>query len=68
MLRAYTVTVPLPHIPRPMLQTTGVMGSGKTTAGRVVKRLLDPSVPETVRADGREFLQKASHSFNHDVG
>jgi hypothetical protein len=63
MLRAYTVTVPLPHIPRPMLQTTGAMGSGKTTAGRVVKRLLDPSVPETVRADGREFLQKASHSY-----
>jgi len=63
MLRAYTVTVPLPHIPRPMLQTTGVMGSGKSTTGRVVKRLLDPSVPETVRADGREFLQKASHSY-----
>jgi hypothetical protein len=45
------------------LQTTGVMGSGKTTAGRVIKRLLDPTAPETVRMDPRDFLQKASHSY-----
>lgn len=62
MLKAYVATLPLPHIPRPILQTTGVMGSGKTTAGRVIKRLLDPTAPETVRMDPRDFLQKASHS------
>lgn len=63
MLKAYVVTLPLPHIPRPILQTTGVMGSGKTTAGRIIKRLLDPTSPETVRMDPRDFLQKASHSY-----
>jgi hypothetical protein len=63
MLKAYVATLPLPHVPRPILQTTGVMGSGKTTAGRVIKRLLDPTAPETVRMDPRDFLQKASHSY-----
>ncbi len=63
MFKVYVATLPLPHIPRPILQTTGVMGSGKTTAGRVVKRLLDPTSPETVRMDPRDFLQKASHSY-----
>jgi hypothetical protein len=63
MCKAYAATLPLPHIPRPILQTTGVMGSGKTTAGRVIKRLLDPTAPETVRFDPRDFLQKASHSY-----
>jgi hypothetical protein len=63
MLKTYITTLPLPHIPRPILQTTGVMGSGKTTAGRMIKRLLDPTAPETVRMDPRDFLQKASHSY-----
>ncbi len=63
LFKAYVVTVPLPHIPRPMLQATGAMGSGKTTLGRLVKRLLDPTAPETVRADPRDFLQKASHAY-----
>ena len=39
------------------------MGSGKTTAGRSVKRLWDPTAPETVRYDPRDFLQKASHCY-----
>jgi hypothetical protein len=63
MFAAYVATLPFPHIPRPILQTTGVMGSGKTTAGRVLKRLLDPTAPETVRMDPRDFLQKASHCY-----
>jgi hypothetical protein len=63
MCKVYATTLPLAHIPRPILQTTGVMGSGKTTAGRVIKRLLDPTAPETVRVDPRDFLQKASHSY-----
>jgi RepB DNA-primase from phage plasmid len=63
MCKVYAATIPLPHIPRPIGQTTGVMGSGKTTAGRVIKRLLDPTAPETVRVDPRDFLQKASHSY-----
>jgi len=61
--KAYVATLPLANIPRPILQTTGVMGSGKTTAGRIIKRLLDPTSPETVRMDPRDFLQKASHAY-----
>jgi len=39
------------------------MGSGKTTIGRVVKRTWDPTAPETVRFDPRDFLQKAMHAY-----
>lgn len=59
---AWLVTALLPHVARPMLEATGQMGSGKTTASRIAKRLLDPTAPETVRMDPREFLQKASHA------
>jgi hypothetical protein len=60
---AYVTLTALPHIPRPILQTTGVMGSGKSTACRVVKRLLDPTGNETVTVDRRDFLQKAAHCY-----
>jgi ABC-type oligopeptide transport system ATPase subunit len=39
------------------------MGSGKSTAGRVVKRLLDPTGNEAVTIDRRDFLQKAAHCY-----
>lgn len=51
----------LPHISRPILLATGATGSGKTTLHRIVKRLLDPTTPETIRLDPRDALQKASH-------
>lgn len=60
---AYVTLATLPHIPRPILQTTGVMGSGKTTASRLVKRLLDPTGNEAVTIDRRDFLQKAAHCY-----
>ena len=63
LFTAYAVTVPLPHVGRPILSASGPMGSGKTTAGRAVKRLWDPTAPETVRYDPRDFLQKASHCY-----
>jgi Bifunctional DNA primase/polymerase, N-terminal len=63
LLKAYAATIALPHVNRPILQTTGVYGSGKSTAGRVIKRTFDPTAPETVRIDPREFLQKASHCY-----
>jgi hypothetical protein len=53
----------LAHIARPILQATGVMGSGKSTASRVVKRLLDPTGNEAVTIDKRDFLQKAAHCY-----
>jgi hypothetical protein len=63
LFAAYLATVALPHVGRPILSAAGAMGSGKTTLGRVVKRTWDPTAPETVRADPRDFLQKASHAF-----
>lgn len=60
---AHIALTPLPHIPRPILQTTGVMGSGKSTACRVVKRLADPTANEAVTIDRRDFLQKAAHCY-----
>ena len=63
LFTAYAVTVPLPHVGRPILSASGPMGSGKTTAGRSVKRLWDPTAPETVRYDPHDFLQKAAHCY-----
>ena len=63
LFAAYVVTVPLPHVGRPILNAAGAMGSGKTTVGRVVKRLWDPTAPEAVRLDPRDFLQKAAHAY-----
>jgi hypothetical protein len=63
LFAAYAVTVALPHVGRPILSASGPMGSGKTTAGRSIKRLWDPTAPETVRYDPRDFLQKASHCY-----
>jgi hypothetical protein len=57
LFTAYAATLPLPHVGRPILNASGAMGSGKTTIGRVLKRLLDPTAPETVRLDPRDFLQ-----------
>ncbi len=63
LFRAYLITVPLPHIGRPILSASGAMGSGKTTLGRIVKRTWDPTAPETVRYDPRDFMQKALHAY-----
>jgi hypothetical protein len=59
----YVTLTPLAHVQRPILQTTGVMGAGKTTASRIVKRSLDPTNNEAVTIDRRDFLQKAAHCY-----
>jgi hypothetical protein len=63
LFTAYAATLALPHVGRPIFNASGAMGSGKTTIQRLIKRLLDPTAPETVRLDPRDFLQKASHAF-----
>jgi len=59
----YVTLTPLAHVQRPILQATGVMGAGKTTASRIVKRSLDPTNNEAVTIDRRDFLQKAAHCY-----
>jgi energy-coupling factor transporter ATP-binding protein EcfA2 len=63
LFTAYAVTVLLSHIGRPIFNASGAMGSGKTTLQRLLKRLVDPTAPETVRLDARDFLQKAAHAY-----
>jgi Bifunctional DNA primase/polymerase, N-terminal len=63
LFKAYLVTLALEHVSRPIFNASGAMGSGKTTIGRVVKRTWDPTAPETVRFDPRDFLQKAMHAY-----
>jgi hypothetical protein len=63
LFKAYLVTLPLEHVGRPIFNASGAMGSGKTTIGRVAKRTWDPTAPETVRFDPRDFLQKAMHAY-----
>jgi hypothetical protein len=63
LFTAYGITVPLPHVGRPIFNATGPMGSGKTTLTRILKRTWDPTAPESVRYDPRDILQKASHAF-----
>jgi hypothetical protein len=63
LFKVYLVTLPLEHVGRPIFNASGAMGSGKTTIQRLIKRLLDPSAPETVRFDPRDFLQKAMHAY-----
>jgi hypothetical protein len=63
LFKAYLVTLPLEHVGRPIFNASGAMGSGKTTIQRLMNRLLDPTAPETVRFDPRDFLQKAMHAY-----
>jgi hypothetical protein len=63
LFTAYAATLPLPHVGRPIFNASGAMGSGKTTIQRLLKRTWDPTAPETVRFDPRDFLQKASHAY-----
>jgi hypothetical protein len=51
----------LPHVARPILLFVGDMGSGKTLRQRIIKRLLDPAKPESIRLDAREIIQKLAH-------
>ena len=63
LFKAYLATLPLEHVGRPIFNASGAMGSGKTTIGRVAKRTWDPTAPETVRFDPRDFLRKAMHAY-----
>lgn len=63
LLTAAVAVAPLPHIARPIIEFTGPQGAGKTFGQRVIKRLLDPTAPESIRLDPRDALQKAAHAF-----
>jgi hypothetical protein len=62
LLGAHLATELLPHISRPILLLTGPQGAAKSTRQRLIKRVLDPGKPETIRLDPKDILQKAMHT------
>lgn len=64
LVEAFLVAALIPGIPRPILVLFGDQGGGKTTAARLIGRLIDPSPAPLVRArDEAEFVQALSHRY-----
>ena len=64
--RLYTadlVTAFVSDIARPIQNPTGTFGAGKTTLGRITKRLVDPRKPETLRPNKEGFFQNVNKAF-----
>ncbi len=56
LIRAWMLAAMNPQIPAPMLCFVGPAGSGKTTAARLIRRLLDPSQAESFPLQPEERL------------
>jgi hypothetical protein len=63
LLYAWLVTAPLANFPRPIIAFYGSKGSGKSTAGRVLRSLLDPSALDNLSFPKRpaELAQILDH-------
>jgi len=60
---AWVATAYLADIPRPINLATGVQGSAKSTGQRVVKRLLDPAMPEDFKLRRKDFAQNLDNCY-----
>ena len=56
LVRAWMLAAMNPLIPAPMLCLIGPPGSGKTTAARLIRRLLDPSLAESFSLQSEERM------------
>ncbi|MBX6754519.1 MAG: hypothetical protein IRY86_09825 [Thermorudis peleae] len=61
LVTAWLATAWLPHVARPSLLYTGDWGAGKSLRQRAIKRLLDPTKPESLRIDSRDLTQLLMH-------
>lgn len=63
LVRAWLVASFMENVPRPALTFHGPQGSAKTTGGRVLRRLIDPSVSECLGfpKDDMELAQLLDH-------
>lgn len=61
----YTIAAFIPDFPHPILVLHGAQGASKTTALKMLKLLVDPSIIKTLSAPDseREFVQLASHHY-----
>lgn len=66
LVRAFIVTAMIPGIPHPILLVHGSQGSSKTTAARMIRRLIDPSAVETLELDDKP-AELAQHLDHHAV-
>ena len=65
LLMAWLATSLMQGFPHPILLVHGEKGSRKTTLFKLIRRLIDPSLLETLSPQGdlREFTQQASHNY-----
>lgn len=65
LLLVYVVSCLVLDMPHPVLVLSGPQGSAKTTALRMLRRLIDPSAIEvlTLTEDDRELVQQLSHNW-----
>ncbi len=65
LLLIWLATALIQGFPHPILVVKGEKGSRKTTLFKLLRRLLDPSMLETVgpQRDLNEFIQQASHNY-----
>ena len=65
LLLAWLVAAFIPTIPRPILGLSGEKGSGKTSQVRKLRKLIDPSVTETLRLsnDAGELVAVLDHHY-----
>lgn len=60
---AWVATALLADIPRPINLGTGVQGSAKSTGQRVIKRLIDPAMPEDFKLRRKDLAQNLDNCF-----
>jgi energy-coupling factor transporter ATP-binding protein EcfA2 len=65
LLLVWLVAAIMPDFPHPILLIHGPQGSRKTTLSKLLRRLIDPSIMETLTASGdnKEYVQLASHHY-----
>ncbi|MFH1313119.1 MAG: hypothetical protein ABIJ00_07790, partial [Candidatus Eisenbacteria bacterium] len=65
LLLVYIVACLIPDIPHPVIVFHGAQGSAKTTALKMLRRLIDPSAIESLALprDDRELIQTLSHHW-----
>jgi hypothetical protein len=64
LVESWLVTAPIPNIPRPMLVTHGDQGAAKSSTGKMLLSLVDPSATPCLRTrDATELVQALAHRF-----
>ena len=65
LIKTWLVSCLVPNIPHPIPVFHGPQGSGKTSIGRILRRLIDPSSLETLSfpQDQKELVQKLAHHY-----